>query len=82
MVAVTGGATGPRPSPSGTRRNMSWASSSCSRTGRGAKVIYNTQLIEVAEQVVVFWDGKNKGVAEAIARAGAKGIPVEVVRFR
>jgi len=49
--------------------------------GRGAKVIRNTQMIEAADHAVFFWDGKNKGIAEAIERAEAKGIPVEVVRF-
>jgi hypothetical protein len=49
--------------------------------GRGAKVIRNTQMIEVADRAVFFWDGKNKGVAEMIEKAEAIGIPVEVVRF-
>jgi hypothetical protein len=48
--------------------------------GRGAKVIRNTQMIEAADHAV-FLDGKNKGIAEAIERAEAKGIPVEVVQF-
>ncbi len=51
------------------------------RYGRGAKVIRNTQLIEVADQAVFFRDGENKGIAELIEKAEAKGIPVEVVRF-
>jgi hypothetical protein len=49
--------------------------------GRGAKVIRNAQLIDAADCAAFFWDGKNKGVGEAIERAEAKGIPVEVVRF-
>jgi len=51
------------------------------RYGRGAKVIRNTQMIDAADQAVFFWDGKNKGIAELIEKAEAKGIPVEVVRF-
>ena len=49
--------------------------------GRGAKVIRNTQLIEVADHAVFFWDGKNKVVAQLLEKAEAKGIPAEVVRF-
>jgi len=51
------------------------------RYGRGAKVIRNTQMIEAADSAIFFWDGKNKGVAEMIEKAEAKGIPAAVVRF-
>lgn len=49
--------------------------------GRGAKLIRNTQMIEVADHAVFFWDGKNKVVGELIEKAETKGIQVEVVRF-
>jgi hypothetical protein len=49
--------------------------------GRGAKVIRNAQLIDAADCAVFFWDGKNKNVGEAIERAEAKGIPVQIVGF-
>jgi hypothetical protein len=51
------------------------------RYGRGAKVIRNAQLIDAAEHAVFFWDGKSKGTADAIGKAEAKGIPVEIVLF-
>jgi hypothetical protein len=86
VVVVTGGATGAEALGERyaqerglgvTQLLADWA-----RYGRGAKVIRNTQLIEVADRAVFFWDGKNRGIAETIERAEAKGIPVEVVRFR
>ena len=49
--------------------------------GRGAKLIRNTQMIEAADHAVFFWDGQSKGTAEAVEKAEARSIPVEVVRF-
>lgn len=49
--------------------------------GRSAGIARNREIIEAAEMVVVFWDGKSKGTASSLALARTKGIPVRVVMF-
>ncbi len=77
VVIVTGGATGAEAlaeryaaehALSVKQYLVDWE-----RYGRGAKVIRNTQLIEVANLAVFFWDGKNKGVGEMIEKVQEKG---------
>lgn len=51
------------------------------RFGRGAGVVRNREIIEAAEMVVAFWDGKSKGTESSIKMAQAKRIPVKIVKF-
>ena len=47
--------------------------------GRAAGMIRNQDIVDTAERLVAFWDGASRGTADSIARAHARGIPVEVV---
>lgn len=51
------------------------------RHGRGAGYVRNRRLIEAADVAVFFWDGASRGTADAIGRAKARGIPVEIVVY-
>jgi hypothetical protein len=44
--------------------------------GKMAGPIRNQKIIDQAEILVAFWDGKSRGTADSIRRARAKGIPV------
>jgi len=49
--------------------------------GKGAGIVRNRKIIEVADMVVAFWDGKSKGTANSLTMAKSKGIPIHTVRF-
>lgn len=51
------------------------------RFGRGAGIVRNREIIEAAEMVVAFWDGKSKGTESSIKMAQSKRIPVKIVKF-
>lgn len=46
--------------------------------GRGAGLARNSQIVEAADEVIAFWDGKSRGTLDTIRKARAKGIPVKV----
>jgi len=48
------------------------------RYGRGAGPIRNKQIVESADLVIAFWDGKSRGTRSALAHAEKVGVPVEV----
>jgi predicted Rossmann fold nucleotide-binding protein DprA/Smf involved in DNA uptake len=48
------------------------------RYGRGAGPIRNKQIVESADLVIAFWDGKSRGTRSALSHAEKMGIPVEV----
>ena len=47
------------------------------RYGRGAGPIRNKQIVESADLVIAFWDGKSNGTRSALAHAERAGVPVE-----
>lgn len=47
--------------------------------GKGAGIVRNRQIMEVAEMVVAFWDGTSKGTANSLKLAKSKGIPIRMV---
>ena len=47
--------------------------------GRRAPLIRNEAIIEHADFVVAFWDGKSHGTAYVVARCVERGIPVKVI---
>lgn len=47
--------------------------------GKVAGFIRNAQMAEVADALIVFWDGKSRGTANMIDHARRKGIPVKVI---
>ena len=48
------------------------------RYGRGAPLKRNITIIEYADMVLAFWDGKSKGTKFVIDACGERGIPVTV----
>lgn len=51
------------------------------KLGKSAGMIRNGTIIELAEIVIAFWDGKSKGTENAMKRARGKGKPVSVLRY-
>lgn len=49
--------------------------------GRGAPLVRNRLIVEYADAVVAFWDGKSRGTAHTVAYARKKGKPVTVISF-
>lgn len=49
------------------------------RFGRGAPLKRNLQIIEYADKVVAFWDGKSKGTKYVIDNCRKLGIEVTIV---
>lgn len=49
--------------------------------GQAAGVMRNTLIIERAELVICFWDGRSTGSRDSVFKAIAKGIPVLVYPF-
>lgn len=48
------------------------------RDGRSAGIIRNREMVDGADEVVAFWDGKSRGTAFTIDYAKQKGKPVRV----
>lgn len=46
--------------------------------GRGAPLIRNVRIIEYAEMVLAFWDGKSRGTKFVINNCRERGIPIKV----
>lgn len=49
------------------------------RYGRAAPIVRNKQIVDYADRIVAFWDGKSKGTMSVIAYAGKKGKACEVI---
>lgn len=49
--------------------------------GKAAAVKRNTQMAEIADAAIVFWDGQSAGAKNMIECAEARGIPCQVIRF-
>ena len=51
------------------------------KLGRRAGMVRNRQMLEDADALVAFWDGKSHGTANMISIAKEAGIPVRVVPY-
>ena len=49
------------------------------RYGRGAPLRRNITIIENADLVLAFWDGKSRGTKYVIDQCGKRGIPIRVI---
>ena len=49
--------------------------------GRAAPFIRNTQIVEFADEVFAFWDGKSNGTRDAINKAKKLGKKVYVTHY-
>ena len=50
------------------------------RYGRSAPVVRNKQIVDYADQVIVFWDGQSRGSLSVIKYAQKVGKPCRVIR--
>lgn len=51
------------------------------RYGRAAPIVRNKEIVEYADQVLVFWDGSSKGTLSVIRYAEKIGKPISVIRL-
>lgn len=49
------------------------------RYGRAAPIIRNRELVDYADKVIVFWDGRSKGARSVIRYAERVGKPCQVI---
>lgn len=49
--------------------------------GKAAPLHRNTLIVNDAEMMIAFWDGKSKGTNDAIEKAKEKGIPIRIVNI-
>ena len=49
------------------------------RYGRAAPIVRNRQIVDYADRIIAFWDGRSKGTASVIAYAEKVGKPCEVI---
>lgn len=50
--------------------------------GRGGAIIRNKEIVEIADEVLAFWDGKSKGTKSTIDFALKSKKPVTVVEIK
>lgn len=50
------------------------------RYGRGAPMVRNKQMVDLADAVLAVWDGKSSGTKQTVKYAEDAGKPVTVVR--
>ena len=51
------------------------------RYGRGAGIIRNTEIINYADEVIAFWDGKSKGTKDSIDKAHSLNKKVHIIYY-
>ncbi len=47
--------------------------------GRAAPIVRNEEIVDHADKVIAFWDGKSKGTLSVIKYAEKKGKDIEIV---
>ena len=51
------------------------------RYGRGAPLRRNIEIIEYADRVLAFWDGRSRGTKYVIDQCAKRGIPCDLCRL-
>lgn len=46
--------------------------------GKKAGILRNLEMLEIADQVVAFWDGKSRGTSHMIEQCLSRNIPITV----
>ena len=49
--------------------------------GRGAPIVRNKQIVEYADEVIAFWDGKSKGTLSVIKYCEKIGKKCEIIKM-
>ena len=52
------------------------------RYGRAAPIMRNKTIVDYADKIVAFWDGKSKGTLSVIKYAKKTGKPCEIIRCK
>ncbi len=47
--------------------------------GRAAPIVRNQEIVDYADKIIAFWDGKSKGTRSVIKYAEKKGKPCDIV---
>ncbi len=47
--------------------------------GRAAPIVRNKRIVEYADKIIVFWNGRSKGTRSVIEYANKIGKPIEIV---
>ena len=47
--------------------------------GRAAPILRNKQIVDYADKIIAFWDGKSKGTLSVIKYAEKTGKPCEII---
>ena len=47
--------------------------------GRAAPIVRNKEIVDYAEKIIAFWDGKSKGTLSVIKYAEKTGKPCEII---
>ena len=47
--------------------------------GRGAPIVRNKQIVDYADKILAFWDGKSRGTLSVIKYAEKVGKPCEII---
>ena len=50
--------------------------------GRAAPIVRNREIVEYADKIIAFWDGKSRGTRFVIEYANKIGKPCEVVMIK
>ncbi len=50
--------------------------------GRSAPIIRNKKIVEMADKVFAFWDGKSKGASFVINYAQKQNKPLEIIQIK
>lgn len=50
--------------------------------GKSAGPIRNKKMADIADRLVLFWDGKSRGSKNMLQHARDKGIPYKIIRYK
>lgn len=51
-----------------------------SRFGKSAGMLRNTTIVELADIIVAFWDGRSRGTADTIRKARKMNKPIKIIQ--
>lgn len=81
-ILVSGGAKGVDTWAEEIWDNMGWEKiifkPNWNKYGKKAGFLRNQQIVDVADKLIAFWNGKSKGTKHSIDLAVKKGIPVDI----
>ena len=52
-----------------------------SKYGKGAPIVRNKQMVDIADRVIIIWDGKSRGTAQTIEYAKKVGLDYVLINL-